>query len=115
MNTLIEETQPVIEHTIKTIRGIFDDRFINIGKKVEIDDESFVDICGHLALVYHLLVIATAESLIHKKQDINTNTANILCAIEKLLGDCFGEITKESTAEAIDFVDSIFSKVKGNA
>lgn len=115
LNLLIEETQPVVEHTVKIVREVLNNHYAYTKSKAKVDDESIVDICSHLALVYHLLVVATADSIIHKKQDINTNTNTVLQAIDKLLSDCLGEVTKASMEEAITFVDKVFARAKGNA
>ncbi len=112
---LLKDTAVIVEHTINSIQKQFDVHNKDTGVEIVLDQESFVDICGHLALVYYLLVLTTADFFIHKKQDPNINTNIILEAMDKLLSDCFGKVSKAAMKEANTFVDTIFSKSKGNA
>lgn len=111
---LMEETQPVIEHTVKTVTEILYNHCIQTKSKVEIDDESVADICSHLALVYHMLVVSVSDAIIEKK-DINKPTQNALLLIKQLSLLSDAPSTEVELATARSLVDILFSKAKGNA
>lgn len=113
-NLLLEETQPVVEHTYKILQEIFTEYKADTGKKVNMDGESFVDIISHLSIIYHMLVVSVAEAIINGK-DINIETQRALHTIKLLSSRTNEHISSVTVAEANKLVDAIFAKAKGNA
>jgi len=112
INLLLDESKPVVEHTFITMKKIFDEEYKLTKKKAKIDTESFVDICSHLSLVYHMLVTSVAEAILDGK-DINSATQKVLKTIKKLTEDSY--ISPATEAKALQFVDTVFSKSIGRA
>ena len=113
-NLLLEETQPVVEHTCKILQEILTEYEADTGKKANIDGESFVDIVSHLSIIYHMLVVSVAEAILRGK-DINVETQRTLHIIKLLSSRTNEHISPVTVAEANKLVDALFTKAKGNA
>lgn len=113
-NLLLKETVPVIEHTATTMQKIFDEYSAELGKEVKIDRESHVDICTHLAMVYHMLVVSVSEAICESK-DINKGTQKTLRLIKQLSLHNNEYVSPDMEVEANNLVNSVFAKSRGTA